>query len=45
MDMTCLDLSPYYLERSRENMDYWRRMTAPASQKNTTDTFIQVIDN
>jgi hypothetical protein len=44
MDITCLDLSPFYLEKSRENMDYWRRMRAPASQKNTTDAFIQVGD-
>ena len=40
--MTCLDLSPFYLEKARENMDYWRRMRAPASQKNTSDNFIQV---
>jgi hypothetical protein len=44
MDITCLDLSPFYLEKSRENMDYWRRMRAPASQKDTTDTFFQVGD-
>jgi hypothetical protein len=44
MDITCLDLSPFYLEKSRDNMDYWRRMRAPASQKISTDKFIQVID-
>ena len=42
MDITCLDLSPFYLEKSRDNMDYWRRMRAPASQKISTDKFIQV---
>jgi hypothetical protein len=42
MDITCLDLSPFYLEKSRDNMDYWRRMRAPPSQKISTDKFIQV---
>jgi hypothetical protein len=42
MDITCLDLSPFYLEKSRENMEYWRCMRATASQKNTSDEFVQV---
>lgn len=41
MDVTCLDLSPFYLAKARENMGYWRRMRAPASQKDTTDSFVQ----
>jgi hypothetical protein len=42
MHITCLNMSPCHLERSHKNMDYWRRMRAQASPKNTTDTFIQV---
>ena len=26
--MTCVDLSPFYLEKARENDDYWRRHQA-----------------
>lgn len=43
MDVTCLDLSPYYLANARDNLKYWRRVRAPASQKDTTDKFIQVV--
>jgi ubiquinone/menaquinone biosynthesis C-methylase UbiE len=41
MDVTCLDLSPYYLANARDNLKYWRQIRAPASQKHTSDTFIQ----
>ena len=27
MHTAALDLSPYYLQEARENVDYWRRMT------------------
>ena len=27
-DVTCVDLSPFYLEKARENDDYWRRHQA-----------------
>jgi len=31
MDVTATDLSPFYLEKARENNDYWERRFAPAS--------------
>jgi hypothetical protein len=40
MEMTCLDLSPFYLAKARENLKYWRSKRAPGSID--TDTFIQV---
>lgn len=39
MEMTCLDLSPFYLAKARENLKYWRSKRAPGSLD--TDTFIQ----
>lgn len=39
MEMTCLDLSPFYLAKARENLKYWRSKRAPGSID--TDTFIQ----
>ena len=40
MDMTCLDLSPFYLAKARENLQYWRSKRAPGAA--STDEFIQV---
>lgn len=40
MDMTCLDLSPFYLAKARENLQYWRSKRAPGAVN--TDEFIQV---
>lgn len=40
MEMTCLDLSPFYLAKARENLKYWRSKRAPGSID--TDKFIQV---
>mmetsp|Transcript_13724 Transcript_13724/g.41468 ORF Transcript_13724/g.41468 Transcript_13724/m.41468 type:complete len:561 (+) Transcript_13724:174-1856(+) len=39
MEMTCLDLSPFYLAKARENLKYWRSKRAPGSID--TDKFIQ----
>lgn len=41
MEVTCMDASPFYLAKARENMAYWRQLRAPASQKNEVDLFVQ----
>ncbi len=41
MDMTCLDLSPFYLAKARENLQYWRSKRALGAVN--TDEFIQVV--
>ena len=41
MDVTCMEASPFYLAKARDNMKYWRRLRAPDSQKGDVDTFIQ----
>ena len=41
MDVTCMEASPFYLAKARENMKYWRRLRAPATQKGDEDKFIQ----
>ena len=41
MQLTCSDLSPFYLATARENHDYWRRMRQPSLAAQDQTKFLQ----
>ena len=41
LQLTCSDLSPFYLAKARENHDYWRRMRQPNLAPQDHTKFLQ----